>query len=313
MASLGTYSCNQLAIAVTVLVNCSHVGYLLVQEAGASTGLTALYKDAQTWSPLFLLTPIREVLPCTCSLIRPPVGGPAVAEIFGPQLMAAVGRAILSGAALLEELGMPLLVELCMALRPEGSAAQPSGLPVILTAQQGGVQLAAYMNSLVSSWPSPPPSSPSTKDSTDAGEARSAGQTPGSSVAAAWVAVLCLPHANSNPHQVTKLLTALIKATAAVLDKTVPYSEATQGSSKNDVSSRGQSQEVLFLQCYTRGVLASVLESHAPEQLTQHLADTLQLLNQHPLNFHVIRCAAEVASVATKGGKKLPAEQLKVR
>ncbi|KAL0044331.1 hypothetical protein WJX82_000142 [Trebouxia sp. C0006] len=73
------------------------------QKVGASFGLAALQKEAQSWSPLFSLPPIKEVLPCICSLIRPPIGGPEVASIFGPQLMAAVGRAILSGDALLEQ------------------------------------------------------------------------------------------------------------------------------------------------------------------------------------------------------------------
>ncbi|KAL0018407.1 hypothetical protein WJX79_009395 [Trebouxia sp. C0005] len=277
------------------------------QEIGASVGLVALQKEAQSWSMLFSLPPIKEVLPCICSLIRPPIGGPEAAHIFGPQLMAAVGRAILSGDAQLEQLGMPLLVELCMALRPEGSAAQPSGLPVILTAQQNGVQLAAYINGLVSSWPSSPPSALS-EESTIAGTAALAsdtltsGQTHGSSVAAAWVAVLCLPHANSNPKHVIKLLQALIKSTAAAVEHAC--------SSQNTTDTR-QLEEALFLQCYARGVLATVLELVIPQDLTQHLVDILQLLSQHPLNYHVIRCAAEVASVASKGGNKLPLQQLK--
>ena len=279
-----------------------------MQEIGASNGLSALQKDAQAWSPIFFLSPLKEVLPCICSLIRPPHGGPAVADIFGPQLMAAVGRAVLSGDALLEELGMPLLVELCMALRPEGSAAQPSGLPVILTAQQHGVQLAAYINGLVSCWPDSPPSSSAPKSATTVKElAPSHGRTLRQSVAAVWVAVLCLPHANSNPQQLIKLLVTLIKATVAVLESC----RAATHSPGKDTSSHN-AEEVLFLQCYARGVLAGVLESHAPLDLTQHLADSLQLLRQHPLNFHVLRCAAEVAGVATKGGKKLPAQQLKV-
>ena len=223
--------------------------------------------------------------------------------------MAAVGRAILSGDALLEQLGMPLLVELCMALRPEGSAAQPSGLPVILTAQQDGVRLAAYINGLVSSWPSSPPSSSSgesaiASSSASASDALTSGQTHSSSVAAAWVAVLCLPHANSNPRHVIKLLQALIKSTAAAVE---------HSSSSPTPSDARQLEEALFLQCYAKGVLATVLELVMPQDLTKHLADTLQLLSQHPLNYHVIRCAAEVASVASKGGNKLPLQQLKVR
>ena len=277
----------------------------VLQEVGASQGLTALHGKAAPWSSLFSIPPVKEVLPAICGLIRPPLGGPQVAQIFGPQLMAAVGRVILSGDALQQELGMPLLVELCMALKPEGSA---SSLPVILTAEQNGVQLAAYINSIVNSWPKLPPSS-GFKKLTQAGDSSAAGsdQETGSSVAAAWVAVLCLPHANSNPGQIVKLLQGLITKTASVLQGSTPYKGAKlQGSSVADMA------EVLFLQCYARGVLATVLEAHDPAQLSQHLDNTMQLLSQHPLDFHVVRCAAEVAGVVTKGGKKLPVQQLKV-
>ena len=227
--------------------------------------------------------------------------------------MAAVGRAILSGDALQMELGMPLLVELCMALKPEGSA---SGLPVILTAEQNGVQLAACINSIVTSWPRLPPSSPlpskPSKESTQASDKgpsseEAADQETSNSVAAAWVAVLCLPHANSSPGQIIKLVHSLIIKTASVLQGSTSYKgREVQQSSVVDRA------EVLFLQCYARGVLALVLESHDPSQLSQHLDDTLQLLSQHPMDFHVVRCAADVAGVITKGGKKLPLQQLKV-
>lgn len=208
---------------------------------------------------------------------------------------------------------MPLLVELCMALKPEGSA---SGLPVILTAEQNGVQLAAYINSIVTSWPKLPPSSPlpskpskvsSQASARERSSEEAADQSTGNSVAAAWVAVLCLPHASSNPGQIIKLLQSLIMKTASVLEGSTPYT-----GEKLHQSSAANMAEVLFLQCYARGVLALVLESHDPSQLSQHLDDTLRLLSQHPLDFHVMRCAAEVAGVVTKGEKKLPAHQLKV-
>lgn len=235
--------------------------------------------------------------------------------MFGPQLLAAVGRAILSGDALQQQLGMPLLVELCMALKPEGSA---SGLPVILTAEQAGVQLAAYINSIVSLWPQLPLpsacSSASHKGSVQASEGGHGSeetaeqQTGNTSVAAAWVAVLCLPHANSNPGQIVKLLQGLIQKTASVLESCSAHKGA-----KVAEASALDAAEVLFLQCYARGVMALVLEAHHPAQLAQHLNDTLQLLSQHPLDFHAVRCAAEVASVVIKGGKKLPAQELKVQ
>ena len=225
--------------------------------------------------------------------------------------MAAVGRAILSRDALQQQLGMPLLVELCTALKPEGS---DSGLPVILTAEQAGVQLAAYINSIVSLWPKLPPASSSSsasfKDSVQASEGGVGPEAAAyqNSVAAAWVAVLCLPHANSNPGQIVKLLQGLIKKTASALEEC-----SAQTGAKLAQASAMEPADVLFLQCYARGVLALVLDARDPAQLSHHLEDTLQLLSHHPLNFHVVRCAAEVASVVTKGGKKLPVEQLQVQ
>lgn len=291
------------------------VDFDVLQEVGASHGLTALHGKAAQWSSLFCCPPIKEVLPAICGLIRPPLGGPEVAQMFGPQLMAAIGRAILAGDALEQQLGMPLLVELCTALKPEGSKA---GLPVILTAEQAGVQLAAYINSIVTKWPNLPPASSSSSAASKAMVQASergfsleeaADQRAGNnSVAAAWVAVLCLPNANSNPGQIVTLLQGLIKKTASVLEEcsTRRGAELAQG---NVV----EQAEVLFLQCYARGMLALVLAAHHPAQLSQHLEATLQLLEQHPREFHVVRCAAEVASVVTKGGKKLPVEQLQVQ
>lgn len=289
---------------------------ICLQEVGASQGLSALQGRAAAWSSLFSVPPVLEVLPAIRGLIRPPLGGPEVAQLFGPQLMASVGRAILSGDALQQELGMPLLVELCMALEPEGST---SGLPVILTAAQNGVQLAAYINSIVASWPQLPPSSSSSSSSStlskdsipesDKGcsSEEAAEQEVGSSVAAAWVAVLCLPHANSKPGQIIKLLQSIVTKTASVLEGSVScHGTSLQQSSVANMS------EVLFLQCYARGVLTPVLESHDPAQLRQHLDDTLQLLSRHPQDFHVVWCAAEVAGAVTKGGKKLSLPQLQV-
>ena len=276
----------------------------------------AIHREAAHWSNLFALPPVEEVLPAICHLIRPPFGGPEVAQVFGPQLMAAVGRAILSGDALQQELGMPLLIELCTALRPEGSASQPSRLPVILTAQQHGVQLAAYINKVVNSWPNlPQPSPVPSTGSGNTADRRQVTDAPESQacchrVAAAWVAVLCLPHANSDPGQIAKLLKQLIAAAASVLEGSAAKPDKLQDSSKQAGSSHA---EVLFLQCYARGVLALVLQSHAAEHLTQHLEDTLHLLSQHPQDFQVVKCAAEVASIVTKGGKKLAVQQLQVQ
>ena len=278
-----------------------------MQAVGASTGLNALIREVKAWSPLLSSSPIREVLPAVQRLIRQPAGGSEVAQLLGPQLMAAVGRAVLSGDALLQQLGMPLLVELCNALSPSGSLAQPSGLPVILKAEKYGVQLATHLNSLVSSWPQP---STAADRSTAVASAVGSGKV---AVAAAWAAVLCLPQANSSLSQVKKLLQSLVKATSSILEDIKQLDGNSTAAKPATTSDSSSAEEVLFLHCYARGVLGAVLESHGPQELSQHLHDTLQLLSQHPLNFHVVQCAAEVASCAAKVNHKLPLHQLQVQ
>ena len=278
-----------------------------MQAVGAGTGLNALTREVHAWSPLLSSSPITEVLPAVQRLIRQPPGSPEVAQLLGPQLMAAVGRAVLSGDASLQQLGMPLLVELCNALSPSGSLAQPSGLPVILKAEKHGIRLAAHVNRLVSSWPQP---------TTAADSSTAVASTVGSgkvTVAAAWAAVLCLPQANNSLTQVKKLLQSLVEATSSVLEDIKHLDSNSKPAGPATTSDSGSDEEVLFLHCYARGVLGAVLESHDPQELSQHLRDTLQLLSQHPLNFHVVQCAAEVASCAAKGGHKLPLQQLQVR
>ena len=285
-----------------------HHSCLAVQVVGASEGLSSLHQEAAHWSGLLSLSPLSEVLPAIHALITAQHGGPEVAQMFGPQLMAAVGRAVLSGDAVQQQQGLPLLVELCMALKPEGGCARSGGLPVILTAQQNGVKLAAYINSVVSSWPDAPMSSATAPASATWPESSKADsdQAAQKSVAVAWVAVLSLPHANSDPGQIVKLLQRLVASTASVLE------QQSSGKVPGTTALNSDKSEVLFLHCYARGVLASVLDSYKPAELPQHLHETLDVLSQHMQNFHVVRCAAEVASAITKGGNKLPGQQLKV-
>ena len=216
-----------------------------------------------------------------------------MAQLFGPHLLAAVGRAILSEEAPLVELGMPLLVDLCHALRPQGITAQQAALPVILTAaHQQGLKIAGLIQSIIQSWPEQPAST------TNGETSRSL------SVGLAWAAVQCLPHADSNPQHSIKLLQGLIVATDTALTS-LPCNGT-------DLASN-HAQEVLFLQCYARGTLASLSEAHAPKHLQQQAVNALAQLYRHPDNFHVIRCAAEVVSLAQKAGFVFPVSELQVR
>lgn len=188
---------------------------------------------------------------------------------------------------------MPLIVDLCHSLRPQGGSAQQAALPVILTAaHQQGLKIAGLIQSIIHSWPQQ-------SVSTSKGDISHS-----TSVALAWAAVQCLPHADSNPQHSIKLLQGLIAATETAL--------TSLPSDGTDLAS-SHAQELLFLQCYARGTLASLSEAHAPEQLQQQAGNALAHLYRHPHNFHVIRCAAEVVTLAKKAGSVFPSSQLQVR
>lgn len=290
----------------------------VLQDSESGPGLQALNRAALTWAPLFAHSPITEVLPCISALITPPLGGSAVAQLFGPHFLAAVGRAILSQDQSLVDLGMPLLVDLCNALRPQGSSVQHASLPVILTAHQHGLQMASFIQNIIGAWPQPPPATDSSIVTTATEAVATAAH--GSSIALAWAAVQCLPHADSNPQRSVKLLQRLTSATEPETTNISRASDAavTQASdaavtqASDAATNSAKVKRVLFLHCYTRGTLASLLKAHAPQDLAKEATSVLKLLQRHPHDFHVIRCAAEVVSLAKEVGSLFPASQLQV-
>lgn len=93
-----------------------------MQAVGASTGLNALRDWVPSWTPAFTVPSISVILPFARALMSPP-GGAAVACLFGPLLMGAVGRALLAEGDITSFSAetadvMPLLLDTCTALRP---------------------------------------------------------------------------------------------------------------------------------------------------------------------------------------------------
>lgn len=87
---------------------------------GASTGLSAVARHAAVWSAAFVRPASEQVLQFVRSLLSPPCG-PPVARLFGAQMLGAVGRAVLEEPQGRGPLALPLLVDVCEALRPEVS------------------------------------------------------------------------------------------------------------------------------------------------------------------------------------------------
>jgi hypothetical protein len=190
------------------------VVYGNVKVSEVSQGLEGLARSVPTWGACFSQPPASELLPFVAGLLSPPAG-PHVARLFAPRLLGALGQhALLSstGAATtsttatasseqLQALG--LLAHVCDALRLQAADSGPAdnpfiagALPMLMTAQPGGVRLAAAVRDALGVW---------------ATELQQACQPPATvpghravstrALAAAWAHVRLLPAACETPSQ----------------------------------------------------------------------------------------------------------------
>lgn len=187
---------------------------------GASEGIPALVRHAPTWAPCFSRAPAHELMPFVAGLVSPP-GGPEVAKIFGPRLVGALGSLVVmtgTAAAQQQQQGhkaLGLLVEVCSVLEPAGgaAAARASVLPLLLTAQPGGVKLAAAVRQQLSAWASAV--TEAAAQGPAALVAEPAMQT--QQTAAAWAALSLMPHACESAAQALQACEAAQAAAAAAV------------------------------------------------------------------------------------------------
>ncbi|KAG2487780.1 hypothetical protein HYH03_013624 [Edaphochlamys debaryana] len=210
-----------------------------VRQAGASEGPAALSKCPAAWAPAFGRPPASEVLPFVKSLMVYPSNAD-IARIFGAPMMGCLGRILMvpppstsagsvagvtaaaaaagagacgqadyAGAALL------LLRDLCALIQPpeSGSGSARSALPLLMTAQPGGVRLAAHVRQLAAAW----------RAAADAEDARAYDEAKG--IAGAWAAVGLLPYACENVPQAIEACESVLAAATEAL-RQVPTAAA---------------------------------------------------------------------------------------
>eukprot|EP00983_Pelagomonas_calceolata_P047872 1140834-Pelagomonas_calceolata.AAC.1 len=139
------------------------------KAVGASEGLPGLTRYAAAWSPAFTRPTPSDLLPFVAALLSPPAGG-EVARLFGPRMLGAVGSVVLNAPAPLllaadlspttpqqqqqqqqqQLCALGVLVDACVVL--EGGSSTAHTLPLLLTAQPGGVKLAAAVEKGVVAW-----------------------------------------------------------------------------------------------------------------------------------------------------------------
>ncbi|GFR52620.1 hypothetical protein Agub_g15136, partial [Astrephomene gubernaculifera] len=235
------------SLSYSVLDLVRGVVYGNLKAVGASEGPGALGRFAGPWSPCFSRPPAAEVLPFVKSLMVPPAGA-EVARLFAPQMMGCLGRVLMqqeeeqqqgdyAGSALL------LLRDLCALLQPPGTSGT-AGLPLLLTAQPGGVRLAAHVRSLATEW----------RADAAAGDPRVC--------ATAWAAVSLLPHACENPTQAIAACESVLQSATAALQR---LQQQQGGAVRSDTALSG----LLLLRATATELLADLLLVQQQQQQQQ--------------------------------------------
>jgi hypothetical protein len=261
-----------------------------VKEVGASRGLPALQEHSTHWA-LALNSdtlPDEVLLAVAQGLVSPPSSA-AAAQLFAPQLLGGLGRLLRRCYQLPDGAGatrggrqggrqggsgdnsssssssegrlqmvvasraIALLLQTCELLRPD--ALPGVGLPLLLTAQPDGTQLAAAAVELATGW--------HWRLGDSGGGAREAGDSR-SALLRAWAGLRLLPHACARPSHALAACRHILVQCDAALAATAP----------GDATLR----DLRRLRGVALTVLADLLPSADPDGLPQAAADAWRWL-----------------------------------
>jgi U3 small nucleolar RNA-associated protein 20 len=274
------------------------------KEVGASKGLSFLKPHAARWAGLFNqgLVPDRELLGFIQGLVTPPSSA-AAAELFAPQLLGALGKLLLrqlgsttdnpaaaaaagstGGSSSSSSVGgqaLAMLIEVCELLRP--AATVGSGLPLLLTAQPGGVELAAAVQQLANSWKAAAAAG-STVDATSA-------------LLYCWAGLQLLPHACAKAEDtLSTYRNVMSECNAAIAALEQQQQAAGAATSNSSVSIK----DLLQLRGMALTMLAQLLPAAAPLQLPNVAADALAWLQQQDCRDYATVSATAMVLEAVK-------------
>ncbi len=263
------------------------VGHGHMKAVGASIGLGAIIRSATAWMGIFATASDEELLPFIRGLLQPP-GGVELAEIFAAQALGALGRMVMlsssSGGSSSEALS--LLLDYCEALRPEAAAG--SGLPLLLTAQPGGVALAGHVRGLCNSW--------SNDGSSSKGE-----------LLTCWAGLQLLPHACDRVLQAVEMCEAVLHATEeAVAHQLQQVKQQQQAVAVGPAAAGAEGdvdlEDLLHVRATAATMLAKLLPAVAPEKLPAVAAAAVKVTLLQPLHYPTLHAAAALlAAVQAEG------------
>ena len=192
---------------------------------------------------------------------------------------------------------------------PQDGTAMP--VPVLLTAQACGVQLAQHIGHLLSRW----------QDAVSIPQAPHYDERSGqpdlahrSGPATAWLALQLLPYACANTKSLADQCYTVLSQTDTYLKSlqlVAPQTEQVHpvvAGQRPDMSAL--QRDVLLLHCQALRLLRPAVDNIAQRELAGR---ALQLLQQHSCVYHAVLTAAEVLEAARSAGVKCPVATLSVR
>jgi U3 small nucleolar RNA-associated protein 20 len=270
-----TASITQAVLQLLLAVSHAHM-----KAVGASSGLGAVSAMAVKWAPVFDLTPVDQLLPFVRGLLLPP-GGAALAQMFSTQICGSLGRVLLAQHSSdgqpdpqqqeLTSQTLGLLVDCCQQLQPDPVIG--SSLPLLMTAQPGGLQLAAYVRQLAGSWSN---HSNSRFD-----------------LLSVWAGLQLLPYACDKAVDAVAACQAVVEAIGSAGSGS-PVNTAAAAAGQVNQQSNPVNVDLLQLRAAASSMLAKLLPQVAADWLPAAAAAALEIAQQHPLHLATVESATQL-------------------
>lgn len=182
------------------------------------------------------------------------------------------------------------------------------GLPLLLTAQPGGVKIAAHVRQLATAWLAAP-AALGAQSSAATASALAVSATAGlqDGAAVAWGALQLLPYAAESSAQAIALCEEVARGAHAAWQRSAAASSAAPaakaapgGVAVASASSAVEAADLLLLRGTAAQILSRLLLAYAPARLPAFASEVYEWMAAHPSNFPAVRAAADVFA-ALKG------------
>lgn len=301
LPALQRFDSSDPAVSIThaVLQLLLAVSHAHMKAVGASSGLGAVSAVAVKWAPVFDLTPVDQLLPFVRGLLLPP-GGAALAQMFSTHICGSLGRVLLAQGSdgqpdpqqqELTRQTLGLLVDCCQQLQPNPVIG--SSLPLLMTAQPGGLQSSAYVRQLAGSW--------SKHSSSSAGSKFD--------LLSVWAGLQLLPYACDRAADAVAACQAVVEAMGSTSSMS-PINTTTAAAVQDAQGSTPVNVDLLQLRAAASSMLAQLLPQVAADRLPEAAAAALELAQRHPLHLATVEAATQLLTAlrSTLTGSTLTAQ-----